>query len=67
MSYGMDFTPALILFFILGICAVIGCYFLIDWLFISDDFVSKVRLIPEIRETCINGICDTVYIYKNIR
>lgn len=60
---GTAFLMAIIFFFAAGF----GLYFLIDWLFISDDIVTKMPLVPEIRITSLNGVYDTVYIYKNIK
>ena len=62
-----NFTEAFIAFLILGIIVAFVGYGLVDLLFISDDVITKTPLIPQIKETCINGVCDTVYIYKNIK
>lgn len=51
----------------LFILACIGVIFFFIFILRSNDIIVKKPLVPEIRETCINGVCDTVYIYKNIK
>jgi hypothetical protein len=63
MDYGKSIAEGFTAVFIVGVIAtaiiLVGGYFLVDWLFISDDVFVKTPLVPEIRITTINGVADT--------
>lgn len=63
MDYSFDFTPLLILFFILGL-AFWGGWELIDWLWLEDVIYSTKPIVPEIELIINNNVVDTVYVYK---
>ena len=63
-DYNFDLVTPIVFMCLIVVLIIFGAWYLVDYLWINHDIISKVQIHPTIKLEIHNNVVDTLYVYK---